>query len=130
MAFVVDAWRRSFEASPAVHGADREHYRAEMTRTIHAIVGARDTTTRVACDHEDDDVVLGFACFTGPALDARTSSATLHYVYVRSDFRQMGITKSLLDGVDVAHYTFRTLAGERRLHARERGWKFTPRFTL
>jgi len=42
----------------------------------------------------------------------------------------MGLAKSMLEGVEVANYTFRTLPGERRLRVRDRGWKFTPRFTL
>jgi hypothetical protein len=116
-AFIVDAWCRSFEHSPAVKGADREAYRTEMVRMVRSVMGR--ATTRVACDHEDDDVLLGFATFSGPVL---------HYVYVRKDFRQMGIVRAMLEGVDIVHYTFRTLGGERRL--RSRGWKFTPRFTL
>ncbi len=121
-AFIADSWRRSFEGAPSVHGADREHYKHEMTRLIRSLLQAKGTTTYVACDQEDDDVLLGFACF---------SERELHYVYVRADFRQMGIAKSLLGmSAEIAQYTFRTLMGERRLHARERGWKYTPRFTL
>jgi GNAT superfamily N-acetyltransferase len=121
-AFIVDAWCRSFEGSPVVHGADRNHYRSEMVRVIRKMLsGVGAATTRVACDREDDDTLLGFAAFTGPEL---------HYVYVRQDFRQMGIAKAMLEGASIAQYTFRTLQGERRMRTRERGWKFTPRFTL
>lgn len=121
MPFIADSWRRSFEGSPAVHGANREHYRGELNRAIQSLTGRKGTTTTVACDREDDDVLLGFACFTG---------TELHYVYVRADFRQMGIARGLTEAAQIATYTFRTLIGERRMRARLRGWEFTPRFTL
>jgi GNAT superfamily N-acetyltransferase len=78
MAFVIDAWRRSFENSPAVRGADREHY-------------------RIACDPSDPDTIVGFVAFHGPEL---------HYAYTKQDFRGMGVQKQLLEGQHIDAYTF------------------------
>lgn len=112
--FVLDAWRRSFEDAPAVRGADREHYRIELTRAIRRLLDKAEC--RVACDPEDEDTIVGFAAFTGDEL---------HYVYVKKDFRGMGVARQLLDGLSVAAYTFRSN------NARPpQGWRYTPRFTI
>lgn len=119
MAFVIDAWKRSYEASPAVRGADREHYRAEMSRAIRRLCSR--ATVRVACASEDDDHVVGFAAFSQP----EGARAELHYVYVKKDFRGMGIARKLLADVSVGTYTFTTPTVRPRS-----GWSFTPRFTI
>lgn len=114
MAFIIDAWRRSFEDAPAVRGADRMHYRNEMTRTIHRVLDK--ATVRVACDPEDEDTLVGFVAFTGPELN---------YVYVKQAFRGMGVARQLLEGVPIVAYTFRSN------NARPpKDWAFRPRFTL
>lgn len=114
MAFVIDAWKRSFEGAPAVRHADREHYREEMTRAIRRLCDRAEV--RVACDPSDEDTIVGFCAFTG---------TELHYVYVKKDFRGHGIAKGLLHGVPITTYTFATPTVRPRL-----GWAFTPRFTI
>ena len=114
MAFVIDAWRRSYEGSPAVRHADREHYRIEMTRTIRRLLDKAEC--RVAVDPEDEDTIAGFAAFTG---------AELHYAYTKQDFRGMGIARQLLEGAHIDRYTFQSN------NARPpKGWRYTPRFTI
>ena len=95
MAFVVDAWKRSYEGAPAVKGADREHYRIEMTRAIRRLCDRAEV--RVACDPADEDTLVGFAAFTRSA----SGAAELHYIYVKKDFRGHGIARDLLEGVRV-----------------------------
>lgn len=114
MAFVIDAWKRSFEGAPAVRGAEREHYRTEMTRAIRRLCDHAEI--RVACDPTDEDTIVGFVAFTG---------GELHYVYVKRDFRGLGIAKDLLKGVPITAYTFTTPLARPR-----KGWAFTPRFTI
>lgn len=123
-AFIVFSWMSSFyenENGPAVRHADREHYRAEMNRVFDRLV----MTARilVACDLEDENVLIGFAAAT---------LRELHYVFVRQDFRKVGIARKLIEAFPdpIKSYTFFTHAGARRLKPRERGWKFTPRFTI
>jgi GNAT superfamily N-acetyltransferase len=114
LAFVIDAWRRSYENSPAVRGADREHYRVEMTRTIRRLLDTAEC--RVACDPSDPDTIVGFAAFHGPEL---------HYAYTKQDFRGMGVQKQLLEGQHIDAYTF--LSNNARP---PKGWRFKPRFTI
>ena len=114
MAFVVDAWKRSFEDAPSVKGCEPEHYKAEMTRAIRRLCAHG--TVRIACDPTDEDAIVGFAAFTGPEL---------HYVYVKQPFRKMGIARMLLDGVAITRYTFRS-----RQARPPSGWRYTPRFTI
>jgi GNAT superfamily N-acetyltransferase len=114
MAFVIDAWRRSYEDAPAVRGAEREWYRIEMTRAIRRLCDKAEV--RVACDPEDEDTMVGFVAFTGDEL---------HYAYTKKDFRGMGVSRQLLEGVPITAYTFRSN------NARPpQGWRYTPRFTI
>jgi RimJ/RimL family protein N-acetyltransferase len=118
-AFIIDAWKRSFEGAPAVRGADREHYRQEMTRAIRRLLDR--ATVRVACDPKDEDTIVGFCAFTSPDPD----HAELHYVYVKRDFRGIGVMRELTSGVPITAYTFKTPD----FHA-PASWRFTPRFTI
>ncbi len=118
-AFIRKAWRETFQyGSLAVDGADKPHYFDEMSRLFAAIVPG--ASGRVACDPTDDDVRVGFVCFT---------DETLHYVYVQKDFRRMGVARDLLDGLPIKAYSFTTLQCVKRLKPRDRGWAFKPCFT-
>ncbi len=114
------AWRETFlHGSLAVHGADKQSYFDEMTRLFAAITPT--ASARIACDPDDDDNLLGFACFEG---------STLFYIYVLKDFRRDGIVALLLDQIPITAYAFSTMQFVRRLRPRERGWKFAPSFTF
>lgn len=124
--FILDTWRRSFEGSPAVNNADKTHLQTEMAITVGRAIKRQGAIVRVACDPEDDDVLIGWAA---------ANERELHYVYVRGgepdrNMRGMGIARALIEPLKIRTYTFRTQAGERRLKPRERGWSYTPRFTF
>lgn len=112
--FVLDAWRRSYEGAPAVRGADREHYRIEMTRAIRRLCDRAEV--RVACDPSDEDTIVGFVAFT---------DNELHYAYTKQDFRHIGVAKQLLEGAHIDAYTFRS----NNAHPPS-GWVYKPRFTI
>ena len=117
--FIRKAWRETFQhGSLTVLGADKEHYFEEMTRLFAAIVPH--ASARIACDSSDDDVRVGFACWTGEVL---------HYVYVQRDFRGNGIVPDLLDNLAIKAYSFTTFQCVKRLKPLVRGWAFKPRFT-
>lgn len=116
LAFVVDSWKRSYEGAAAVAGCDRDHYRAEMTTAIRRLCGRPDVTVRICTAPDDDDHLIGFACFR---------AGELHYVYVKQDFRGKGIARSLLQGAPITSYTFLSPTARRR-----KGWRYTPRFTI
>ncbi len=119
--FILDTWRRSFEGAPAVVDADPNHLFGELAIMIGRALKRAGAIVRVACDPEDDDVLLGFVACNG---------SELHYAYVKRDLRNHGIVPAMLDGLEIRSYTFRTPAGDRRFRPRARGWLYTPRFTL
>lgn len=124
-AFILDTWRRSYERAPAVTGADPAHYRLEMANVITRVVSRAEV--RVACATDDERTLAGYAVIEHPG--------ELVYLYVRggepqASMRNLGIARMLLEGVAIRSYTFRTPAFERRMKPKERGWKFTPRYTL
>lgn len=124
LGFVKDSWRGTFHLGGyGAQDAEREHYHEEMTRLFERLF-KRDRSRvriRVACDPKDQDSILGFAV---------TSGDELHFVYVRQDFRKLGVARALLEDLGVKKFTFATRSGVVRLKPRERGWAFTPRWTL
>lgn len=119
-AFVENSWRTTMlSTSPQAMGADPKAFHVEMTRMFANIF--THARVRVACDPQDTDTLVAFACFTGHEL---------HYAYVAGPFRKLGVIPMLLAGLDIRSFTFKTLPGERRLKPKERSWVFTPRFTL
>lgn len=136
MGLILDAWRRSYEDSPAVKGADREHYRIEMTRAIRRLCDRAEV--RVACNPDDEDHVVGFVAFTG---------REFHYGYVKQDFRSDTSIGAMLGDTKLDSYTFRghnieeyllgyqgcrreTDEKGRTTWKAPQGWRFTPRFTI
>ena len=119
-AFVKSAWRGTFRtAGVGVAGCDPEHYHQEMQRIFDRLLPR--STVKIACDPKDSDNLIGFAVLTG---------TELRYVYVKQDFRKLGVVPAMLEGLDIRTFTFKTLPGERRIRPASRGWLFTPRFTL
>lgn len=122
LAFVVDTWRRSFSAESTLSRFDKDVYFKLVARHIRDLTHEPGATLRIACDEQDEDAIVGFACVTGPEL---------HYVYVRggkeTSMRGHGVARAMLDGLAIASYACRTSAGERRLKPKERGWAYQPR---
>lgn len=120
LGFVQNSWRGTFHLGGfGAQDSDREHYHEEMTRLFERIL--KRARVRVACDTKDQDVLLGFAVATG---------RELHFVYVRQDFRRLGVARALVEDLDPKQFTFSTRQGVARLKPRERGWAFTPRWTI
>lgn len=119
-AFVKSAWRGTYRtAGIGVAGAESEHYHQEMQRIFDRVLPK--ATVKIACDPKDEDNLIGFAALLG---------TELLYVYVKQDFRKLGVVPALLSGLDIRSFTFKTLPGERRIRPASRGWQFTPRFTI
>lgn len=120
MPFVLSSWRGTFHLGGAgARHSDRVHYHAEMDRLFQRIF--RKATTIVACDTVDQTCLLGFVVHTGPEL---------HYVYTRQAFRRMGVARALIKHANIDSYTFITEQGWHRLKPMDRGWRFTPRWTI
>lgn len=131
--FVVDSWRNSYEGAPAVHGADREHFRVTMEKTIARLLEG--ATVLVRCDERDPSTIVGWVAFTG---------SELHWGYVKRDFRKECHLADILEGVAIDSYTYRGRILEQLLEGiggcrfsqdergkytwhPPKGWRFTPR---
>lgn len=119
-AYVASTWQRSYADAAGVLGADREAWRAEVSRMLAALL-ASGAACVVACDEEDADTIVGWAI-------ADRKSRTLHYVYVRAELRETGIARQLVEAVGpIAAYSCQRA---NRRKAAPKGWLFRPRFTL
>lgn len=122
LAFVVDTWRRSFGDESKLARLSADLYFKVMARHIKALSHEPGAKIRIACDEQDEDAIIGFACVTGDEL---------HYVYVRgggeTSMRGFGVAKALLSGLSITKYTCHTSAGDRRIKPKARGWAYAPR---
>ena len=116
--FILDTWRESLRAESDIAKASTEAYRLVMLRHIRRLSREPGAVRLVCYDPQDDDTLVGYAVATGHEL---------HYVYVRREFRRMGIARSLVEQVHPASYSITTPMFERRMHPHERGWVHTPR---
>lgn len=71
-------------------------YYHRMQRRIDACLAREGAEVIVACDADDPDFILGWACVEGDVL---------HYVYVRQAARGLGVARKLLAGRRVTRAT-------------------------
>ncbi|MEM9462119.1 MAG: GNAT family N-acetyltransferase [Myxococcota bacterium] len=80
---------------------------------------ARESAIAVACHPSHREVVIGWIAF-----EADTETTTVHYVWVRSEFRRQGVGRMLLEAVrhagagDAMRATFISEAGQRLLEGK------------
>jgi hypothetical protein len=88
----------------------------EVKRRFETRIGSRASRARVriACDPEDESTILGYAVIEGTCL---------HYVYVRSGMRHLGIARKLLEGQPIETYSSTTTSFRSRIKPDARGWK-------
>ena len=67
----------------------------------------------VACDPADPDTLAGCMVHEGPVL---------HFIYVKSHMRGLGIARELLQSVTIERYTWTNPLFERRIKPKDRGW--------
>lgn len=101
---VYSTWLRSYEhSSPMTKQVPRAVFFTEHHKVIDRIM-ARDPIVKMAVMPDDPSVVFGWAVVEkGPAY-------TVHYVYVKPDFRKYGIAKALLADIprpfNYSHWTY------------------------
>ena len=115
--FVAKSLRGCLRETSVGRHADEEH----MVREVNALLdawAAEGARLLVACDTEDEGVLLGFACAQAP---------TLHAVYVRSTFRGLGLARAMLDALGYcSRYTLPPSRGTRLT----RRMTYAPRLVL
>lgn len=84
--FIAKSLRGCLRETSVGRHADEPHMTAEVNALLDAWA-AEGALSLVACDVEDEGVLLGFGVAQAP---------TLHALYVRRDFRHLGLGRSLL----------------------------------
>lgn len=116
LGFVVDSWAKSFYGAPAVAGMQKDDYFPAYHAKISTILGRPETEVHVACLSENEDTIVGWACYEGPCL---------HYVFVRGSqdgFRRLGLARQLVPP-SITRYSHRP--AKKELKAPD-GWTYRP----
>lgn len=86
--FVFSYWLNNLRYSNSFFDAiPHDIYFSNYSKIISTIINRPQTTVRIACLKEDEDVIVGFSAFDERAL---------HYVYVKDAWRSLGIGHALL----------------------------------
>ena len=101
-AFVLATWIKSNRNSPATRAFPSPIYLIGQRHRIMRLLNKAGTRITVACDSEEPSLIYGYAVWTDDDI--------LHYVYVKSTYRRLGVAKRLLEGKDVTPilYTHRS----------------------
>ncbi len=118
--FIRKSWRESYSSYLENQcNASAKHVNAEMARVFSAVCPTAEAV--VSYDTTDPDTLTGFAVYAGHELQ---------YVYVISDVRRFGVAREILSRLPIKSYAFWTPSLKSRIKPAERGWLFTPRYTL
>lgn len=114
--FIKKTWFETFESSafgrslsPGIYG---KHYAALIDQLV------TDSGILVLADDETEDVILAWCAYEG---------RTLHYVFVREDFRGLGYARDLLSQVPTLRaYSHRTIDWQRISPRLAKSWDYNP----
>ncbi len=123
MPFIYDAWIKSFRVSPWAGCVRNDQFESVQRATIQGIL-SRGALIHVALAPRVEGVfterrVMGFIC-TEPGLE------TLHYLYVKSDYRKHGIGKALLAAATGGWFTPRYSHRTRGSAILPKIWRWDP----
>lgn len=86
----------------------KDIFMSNYHKIAEALVTAPTTTITVSCLREDPDIILGYAMYT---------QNRLHWVFVKSAWRSIGIAKSLVpQGIDTVTHLTKVGSGVLRKH--------------
>ena len=85
MPFVIDSW---FNSHLKAKSCIKAIYDKEQRILIKRILANPKTTTEILCLETDNDHIIGFICYQGTSI--------LHYVYIKSPFRKLGLGRNLV----------------------------------
>ena len=95
-AFVFSSWLRNYRASSIiVKNVLDSVYFPKHHRLIESILARRECRTRIAYVAGDPHTIIGYL-----VAEATLPRPILHWIYVKSAFRRMGVATELLGGLD------------------------------
>ena len=98
----------------------KDQFFKKYHKVIEIILDCPSVNINVACLKEDPDVILGYS-----VTDTIHNEPTLHYVFVKSAWRKMGLAKELIPK-DIIRCTHLTKVG-RAIKPKE--WTYSPFYT-
>lgn len=122
--FCIKSWLRTHRSAAATRGVPSEiFYDAHKAKILASIRNGAEII--IAANAEEPDQILGFCCFLPRVIDQRL---VLHYIYVKSMYRKLGIGHGLIaEAVDRCDHD-----GEKPIiatHLSRDFWGFMPDIT-
>jgi GNAT superfamily N-acetyltransferase len=93
LGFVLKSWIRSYANSPWAGSMSRDRQVQSIRGTVLDLI-QRGMTVRVVCLTSRHDFLLGFIAYETPP-----EGPVVHYVYVKSGYRESGIASALLESI-------------------------------
>ena len=87
--FIYSTWMKSFRDNSYARAVPTQLYNIGQRKRINKILSKEGVNVLIACDAETPELIYGYAVME------RTPDV-LHYVYVKSAYRKLGIAKALL----------------------------------
>lgn len=107
LAFIYSTWLKSYRSDSAIAARCRTSvFYSAYNPILDRILAATDTLTVVACLPDNPNVILGYLVSQGDLI---------HYVFIKEDWRQQGIAKTLWEhvgGHEQTVFTHRTKTAE------------------
>lgn len=112
--FILASWLRSYRLSETVKGVDKSLYYSGQNKLASRILAGSEV--KILAASEDPKTIVAWMCYRFPVI---------HYIYVKQDFRRMGLASRLLgDPQKWAAYTHKSLLSSKIQLPKT--WKFDP----
>ena len=129
--FIYSSWLRSYhEGGVAARFIERDVFMEGQKMLIARLL--RDSATWVAHPEGDDETICGWLCGAEEYADVSETGAIVHYVYVKSCYRGLGVMRGLLEAVGIGATVETTHLTRAVLQFREHGhdWRFNPFYLM
>ncbi len=95
--FIYNSWLKSHRSSPECKFLDNDTYYNNHKLIIQKILSREGTNIILACNPEDEDQIYGWLVEETYQLPSSSSTRVIHYIYVKYNFRRMGIGRMLFE---------------------------------
>ena len=117
MNFIYASWLRGLYYGDSVFSlVPKQIFMSNYHKVLDFLLKSNNTEITVACLKDDPEVILGYAVLS-------KNPRTLHYVFVKKQWRSIGIAKGLIPG-DINVATHFTKVGFSIMN--KKGWTYNP----
>lgn len=93
--FVFNSWLKCFKASPLCREITSTIYYSEQHKVVERLVLDPRNITLIACNPDNLSQIYGYVC-----AGHYDGIFTIHFIYVKKPFRNLGIAKAMVDMFD------------------------------